>query len=269
MRIIKGKDYYDSALAFGSDSDVVFVRDGIIYVGCDQDTVLRDSGLDLSSGTFAFKARNKNSFGSYTRSDKEILDANRNVRAYVHNVRIVLAGSLFRGLAISKVSSPNSYHYLWNTKELLELCNEYDVDIVRYGYTNWRMRAKKVDASRRSIELADAYFESAPVSDKTREWLIKNRITILTYGPLSRYVCDSEGKSFNSGLCVDGDDLGNKGFQKVMNPWQANQEIMMWVSGILPRNPNPMIEITDDKIKAEKHGFDKWSFRKAPKSDGR
>lgn len=47
MRIIKGKDYYDSALAFGSDSDVVFVRDGIIYVGCDQDTVLRDSGLDL------------------------------------------------------------------------------------------------------------------------------------------------------------------------------------------------------------------------------
>ncbi len=38
----------------------------------------------------------------------------------------------------------------------------------------------------------------------------------------------------------------------------------MWVGGVLPRSGNPMVEITDDKVKAHKAGFDQWSFRKMP-----
>ena len=54
------------------------------------------------------------------------------------------------------------------------------------------------------------------------------------------------------------------GFQKVMPPWEAHQEISMWIGGILPSSGNPMVSIIDDKIKAAKHGFDHWSFRKMP-----
>jgi hypothetical protein len=47
-----------------------------------------------------------------------------------------------------------------------------------------------------------------------------------------------------------------------MDPFTLFQELSMFVGGVLPRNPNPMVEITDDKVKVAKHGFDKWSFRK-------
>ncbi len=55
-------------------------------------------------------------------------------------------------------------------------------------------------------------------------------------------------------------------FYKVKDTHTAYQDIFQYVAGVLNRPENKMLEISnEDKIAT--HGFDKWSFRKAPKKD--
>lgn len=58
--------------------------------------------------------------------------------------------------------------------------------------------------------------------------------------------------------------LKNFSFIKVRDPFSTHQDISMYVGGVLRQPEKPMIELTDIQ-KAEKRGFDKWSFRKPPK----
>jgi hypothetical protein len=52
-------------------------------------------------------------------------------------------------------------------------------------------------------------------------------------------------------------------FQTVKDPYTAYQDIFQFVSGVLNSRENDTVEISD-KDKIQKHGFDKWSFRKLP-----
>jgi len=54
-------------------------------------------------------------------------------------------------------------------------------------------------------------------------------------------------------------------FYKVMEPMTIYQKIQQFIGGVLSspeKDPWPI----NDKLKAESHGFDKWSFRKKPKT---
>lgn len=61
---------------------------------------------------------------------------------------------------------------------------------------------------------------------------------------------------------INHDNLKRVDFHKIMDPFTIFQEIQMWLSGVLPKDGPPMVAITDDIIKRDKHGFDKWSFKK-------
>ena len=52
-------------------------------------------------------------------------------------------------------------------------------------------------------------------------------------------------------------------FYKIFEGHQAYQEIEMYIGNILLKPDDPD-QITDDKILAQNHGFDKWSFKKLP-----
>jgi hypothetical protein len=56
-------------------------------------------------------------------------------------------------------------------------------------------------------------------------------------------------------------------FYRVLDAYSAFQRISEWVGGTLANTGNPMVAITDDRIKAHKHGFDRWSFRKLPEKN--
>ncbi|MCL2119505.1 MAG: hypothetical protein FWH27_13875 [Planctomycetaceae bacterium] len=64
-----------------------------------------------------------------------------------------------------------------------------------------------------------------------------------------------------SGTIVINERLNQYGFQKILPPLKAFQELEMYVGSYLTK---PVIEEPpiSDKIKAEIHGFDKYSFRK-------
>jgi hypothetical protein len=73
-------------------------------------------------------------------------------------------------------------------------------------------------------------------------------------------------------------DTGDAGYRLILNPvladykfyrivdsYTAYQEIEMFMNNQIVRPDDPYIEPVSDKIKAESHGFDKFSFRKDKK----
>jgi hypothetical protein len=50
-------------------------------------------------------------------------------------------------------------------------------------------------------------------------------------------------------------------FARVVDPYQAAQEIDMFLHSILTDHPKPLIEVSDED-RLIGHGFDKWTFRK-------
>ena len=68
----------------------------------------------------------------------------------------------------------------------------------------------------------------------------------------------------NEERCVLNPRLTNFKFEKVIDPYQAFQELEMFISGVLGVGERSTIKISD-KNKIIEHGFDyKWSFRKEP-----
>lgn len=62
--------------------------------------------------------------------------------------------------------------------------------------------------------------------------------------------------------------LKERGFQKIFNPFQAYQEIEMYLGGVLGQTEINTVGISDEDLKHQK-GFDKWSFKKMPTKRGR
>lgn len=57
--------------------------------------------------------------------------------------------------------------------------------------------------------------------------------------------------------------LKELGFYQVKQPFEAFQELSMFLGGVMGTGDRPMVQLTDKEVHA-KHGFDKWSFRKLP-----
>lgn len=70
-----------------------------------------------------------------------------------------------------------------------------------------------------------------------------------------------EGKCY---VTTYDDCLKDYSFFRVMEPWQAYQELSMFVGGPLV-NSHKTIPEMDNKTKVQSHGFDKYSFRQDPK----
>ena len=63
--------------------------------------------------------------------------------------------------------------------------------------------------------------------------------------------------------CYSNPNLSAIQFEKRIDPFTAFQELAMFIGGVMGGKSPKTVEISD-KVRAEKHGFDKWSFRKLP-----
>jgi hypothetical protein len=57
--------------------------------------------------------------------------------------------------------------------------------------------------------------------------------------------------------------LKELGFYQVKDPYEAYQELAMFLGGVMGTDARPMVQLSDQEVH-QKHGFDKWSFRKMP-----
>lgn len=265
MRIIHGKDYYDSALAYGRDDNITFVRNGnpVNYhemveaglVSHSPTVILREKGSDDRSG------RHRSNFIS--RRDVDIL---------IGGFSIFFCGKRYNGVKIVENRKPSHREaytiapslYFWTKPSFDKWIDSVDLEyydrlegVGKSSYLN-RVYKNGGDTERK----IDEFFPVKELSDKSQRFMVDNGIAILSPTTVAIENWYNTIVTKEADWIANGTNLHNYDFIKALDPYTAMQELSMWVGGVLPTSGNPIVEITDDKIKVHKHGFDKWSFRK-------
>jgi hypothetical protein len=237
MRIIGGKDYYDSAMAYGRDTDIVFVRNQNSIVPANKDCPLEDRTLDL---------RIKPKGCAYF-EDADSYYSNR-IWERVEEVVVYFAGKRYGGLKFYVDSIlKNELAYFWNYEDFKIFMAKKEIGF-KVADISWR----GPNAYGYTEEKMIKHFTPRDATKEEMDWLVANRVSIA--------ILTRNEREWN--WEINSDRLSKLFFFRMLDPYTAFQELSMFVGGVLPRNPNPMVEITSEKVKVAKHGFDKWSFRK-------
>jgi hypothetical protein len=155
--------------------------------------------------------------------------------------RVVVAGKLYSCLSLDK--SASAYGTTIQSKKF------WDKNLFLQWL--WSVGYELVNPDK----LGNLEGKPTELDTKAILWLIENNVTVMTFYPFS-------GRPDAPYCRINGDDLKDLEFYKTLDAFSVFQEIEMWVGGVLAAAGNPMVQITDDKIKVAKHGFDKFSFRK-------
>lgn len=234
MNIIsKFKDYYDSVVGqTGIDKTIVFER-------------------HIQELTFSVRVKGIKSWWSPARfpSYGQVHGPSSDKIGSKHFELFVVGfcGKIYIG---AKVTSTVAHPYRMYENEKL----------VTYVYG-----IEKIKSSICNYKQDDRYFQYRKDSNMEHiESFVKNKDVLemfYTYKTPQFVLYDYDDKN----LKING-SLKDVQFYKVFNPYQALQEIEMYITGVLGVNNKPMIEISD-KHKIVGHGFDpKYSFRKEPEN---
>lgn len=233
MRIIaKQKDYYDTALGFGHDDTIVYAR---------QEEILYPKNVRDEKFPEEFKP---------LLCQSRIIQEDEN-RVTFKIITILFCGKLYGGiqveLSINTVFGPKIFiETFYDEESLLKFLSKYKIVISiedkkkSFWSSNYNRTIKeqiKLRADAKFFDLAIKYMSPIIVIEEGR---YSHKNTIIKNALLKKYQ-----------------------FYKVIDAYQAFQEIDMFLSGVLAPENRPVTEIAD-KYKIQEHGFDKWSFRNCP-----
>jgi len=240
MRIIsKFKDYYDSALAFGQDKSVVFVRD--------------QQQLDA-------KLPPHDILKAHTPKVRMDYKKKNDTEMFFGPVVVIFCGKTYRGMMVRRVTqlepakrvygfTDTELKVFFNFEELAAYLAQYEMEVK--DETRWAWMTDK------SYIVRD--FLGAQGTTELMDYCIANRFVTLTY---NEDLPDSYNwRHVNTKSWTANGNIGNLNFFKVFDPFSAYQELDMFISGTLPQSTAMPIEISD-KDRIVQHGFDKYSFRK-------
>lgn len=266
MRIIGGHDYYDHGLAYGVDESIVFVRTGRELSGEDLHTW---GWAPIPKLTLDRPPKHRKFWHLYKPEQREWTHGNLDYS--YDRVLVFLCGYVYVGARVS-----------WKASQtLFRLAPGQDFGDVEGSETFWDQntlgkflagkgahlntdtseRKKRNEIARKKGWNYDLRpFERSKLEGEQLSRMIETGVVVATHVPENQHH-DENKRKYIDFWRMNEDTLKEYFFIKVMDPVRAFQEISMWVGGVLPSSGNPMVEITDDKIKVAKHGMDKWSFR--------
>lgn len=265
MRIIGGRDYYDSGLAYGQDESLIFLRNGDRKFH--EDEIEAAVGLNdrVINATLRGNATDPR-YRGYRNPGFHTLESfdYKSCRYDVNGGHVVLCGVLYNAIWIrkSKINSalPGEEKWFWTDDALRQYAEEHDLALDE-GQPRIAIRYAHPKSREVTVQTLEEWLTPVKLTGEAREFLVRERITIAhrigwANGSYS-------GRSDKMTWNIDSDGLKEMDFAKAVDPYTAFQEISMWLGGVIPRNGPPMVEITDDKIKIAKAGFHHpTSFRK-------
>lgn len=258
MRIIGGKDYYDSAIAYGIDPGVVFVRDGRQLTNAQMDSIGRYSGISFSL-THKDDVDTKLYHSQRRRVSTYLYDSYRQIEGIYYKLiehTVIFCGKVYYGIEIQehRTMSSGTTNFFWNLEKVKKWADQRNL-VVGTATPYWNRKNDNSDP-----------FHVFSLGESSIRGMIENNVSIA----IDTHQADtsvSKGRTgwseARSGWVANSDGLSNIGFQSALDPYTAFQELAMWVGGTLATNGPNTVTITDDKVKIAKHGFDKTSFRKA------
>lgn len=233
MRIFGGHDYYDGvqgALGVSSDDPIRFIRTAKVIT---QDTIRNASSRHYKQKTewLPFELHFISHLSMY--GDINYHYRNINIRPF----EIFFCGRYYVGYRVGEFLT-YSFEKLCNHLRTLDVSEEYI--------------QKKMLPTPRKMGYPDIF--SFLYTKQTQEWMIKNKIAVATNDSY-------RSPDYSNQVVLNGYDLGRYQFQQIMDPFTAYQKLEAYISNDLA-GPMDGPDITDDKIKIQKHGFDlKTSFR--------
>lgn len=239
MRIIsKFSDYYDSAQGMGIDKTRVFVRKKEEIW---KEEARRRYGHDLQDAQSSNWEKFKPHISGYLPTFKQ-----RSM--YITPFSIVFCGKVYYGIELYTV-----YTLKGEVREYM-----YTLDQVRTIYRKHGAKLRKKPKyqyrwqNHNKLDNVDDINRYLRVDSTHEQFLIDKKIAI------GAYEFQPTFDTFTVNPC-----LKDFGFQKVFSPYQAFQELDMFVSGVLPDTDNAMANISDEDLLKGK-GFDCYSFKKEP-----
>lgn len=154
---------------------------------------------------------------------------------------ILFCGKIYKGYRVSEYSTYQGryifHRYLdgifYNYDDTIEFYNKYEEDLSKYN-RRWF-----------EGEINDWFKHT---ENNLEDFSIDNKIVLAYLDP-----------QFQIKNC----SLQDLEFYKIVDSFSAYQELDMYISGVLSKDANMMIEIAD-KDKIPQHGFDNFSFKKLP-----
>lgn len=237
MRIIsKFKDYYDIGLSMGIDESITYVR----------------NTHSVESKSFTSASMMK-LMGYTSKRNKYMHTLNYGLGAKYCFV-VGFCGKLYSAMMIpngkSNCKTPFdgfNFFYSWDDSihDLFQKNERY------YSREQYDTQFKKFLSLEPVVD--DSFFHHY----KTPLFIIPNNQLVGMYGH-ENYGSYNIMKQF-----ILDPNLSDIGFQKVVDPYTAYQDVMMYITGVLSENQIPPVTISDTDMRDAK-GFDDRSFKKEP-----
>ena len=252
MRIIGGHDYYDSGLAWGRDEEILFLRSGDRSLSA-QDANSLGIAWPRLLGAFQPTTRNQRSVirrrPSYFLRDVCADSFNsRDFRYLVRSMAVIFCGKHYQGLIIDCQSTSTQFRldkrtgtFMFWSFDALQMF----IEIHNLSFT--------VDPTQ-----IRQYFAVRDLTPDVKSRIIEERISIMSAETHGSWISEQEWQ-------IDQPTLGALEFFRAVDPVTAFQELSMWIGGVIGTHSPDPVQITDNRVKIEKHGFDTvTSFRRAP-----
>ncbi len=253
MRLIGGKDYYDGVTGFDTDERRVFVRSNLAKAEARTIDQVYPYETDLVFENFKKTSRW------------------RTESADLSHIYVIFCGVLYRGLYRSEStyntdsqSRSTTYHCFWDATSALEELKRQECQLYDDEY-RWKRYGSTIDQKRVIASTVDKFFEPQTLPQAITDILIaENIVHSIRLGNISGL----KKSAFNGNMYAtdypawydNTDGLKTIGFARVVDPWQAYQQIDMWLGSQLAKEEDNMVQLSDNELIA-KHGFDKVSFR--------
>jgi hypothetical protein len=239
MKIIGGHDYYDAGLAYGRDETLVFVRDQTDPVPTNR-CILTPPFME-----------------SYYQGEEAPRTAWRYRQSWIGTkagpmivlpITVWFAGRRHGGVKITSEAPTDRFtgtrniipSYFWDKENFLGW-----LDLIGCP----PLKGRWLDGTKN----IHRHFTDMGGPDEIK-WIIDNRVAI-AMSVRAFEAKDDEWK-------INATGLKDIQFFKKMPVMEAWQELSMFLGSMAPAGGRPMVEIVDQKIKRDKHGFDEWSFKK-------
>ena len=233
MRIIsKFRDYYDSIQAHGIDQTVMYIRKEEPVI------ITKNSNKTLVSLTNGIM---RQGIGSHW--------VNR-VYPFIDYL-ILFCGKLYPGISVV-IQEKGSTHFSYAEKIVYLWSRNVDTHSI--------LKKAEIPANR----INNYGFSIVSYFDFFRQYTSKDLLSI--HAEYDSPILLLKREKYNGISCSLNPNLSAVKFERCLDPFTAFQELAMFISGVMGGKSPKTVEISD-KVRAEKHGFDKWSFRKPPKED--
>lgn len=249
MRIVsKFKDYYDKAMGEGTDRSLTYVRQRI----------------ELTPSQFEKKFGSGMFFKSFN-APYVYYPVSQNAW-HIYSFAIGFCGKLYPALRIEVGVGENDANGFPQALKVIFAYSIEDIDdyvLKHYSREGYDQYYNGPEYNRKG-HYKFTHWSSEFVRSKFVKYFKDNRSDITGHKIWSAYTTPTFthiiGDSFDNNEYIINDALHKYQFIKIMPPYQAYQEISMFLGGMaVPSKPMPIIP---DVLKAETHGFDKFSFRK-------